>query len=638
MLAGGFLGVDLFFVLSGYLITGLLVREHRRTGGVDLVAFWGRRLRRLLPALVLVLVAVCAATWWAAPPETWAARRADVLWALAYLANWHFVGVGEDYFASYSGASPLRHMWSLSIEEQFYLLWPLVVAGVLWSAARRGRAADRPARPLVAVSTVLVLASATAMALAFEPGAVSRAYYGTDGRVQQLLVGAVLALLLERLLLPGSPTATGASTATGGRRIPVLGLAALAAALVVASDSSPVYYRGGALAFAVLVALVVAGIELDPSGPAARALSWQPLVALGRVSYGVYLWHWPVLVLMPVPRNDILAAALRVAVTLAVSAASYRYVERPVLRGRVPRLGLAPRTTLAASLAAALVVGALAVVSTRLPDPLRAQLADRADTPCPGEATDRLVACVLHQGAPGAPVMMLVGDSTARALAPGLVDQAAHSGSTLVQAAWQRCTPTGLLVVPNGMTEPDAAARACSAGVGAAIAAALRRHRPDVVLVSDFWSHHQALDVGGRRLRPGSPEHAAALRQGFDHLVGQAASGGARTVLLELPPRGDSIGPQVAAGRPAGRDRPPYGGAFVPGFDAMLRDVAASRPADAVAVDVTDLLCPGGRCAAIQDGRLVRSDGVHVTAATSRRLGPLLVERVDAALLPRLGR
>ncbi|HEX8498885.1 MAG TPA: acyltransferase family protein, partial [Actinomycetales bacterium] len=536
VLGGGFLGVDLFFVLSGYLITGLLVREHRRTGGIDLVAFWGRRLRRLLPALLLVLVAVCAATWWAAPPETWAARRADVLWALAYLANWHFVGVGEDYFASYTGASPLRHTWSLSIEEQFYLVWPLVVAGVLRSSARHGR------RALVVVSAGLVLVSATAMALAFAPGAVSRAYYGTDGRVQQLLVGAVLALLLGRAA--AVPSGTLRAVRVG---VPVC-LVVVGAALVVASDSAPTYYRGGALAFAVVVALVVAGIELDPAGPAARALSWAPAAALGRVSYGVYLWHWPVLVLMPVPQNDFLASALRVAVTLALSAASYRYVERPVMLGRVPRLGLAPRRTLAASLVTALAVAALAVGSTRLPGTLQAQLDDRADTPCPGEAVDALVPCVLHQGGPGAETLMLVGDSTARALTPGLVDQAGEQGTTLVQAAWQRCTPTGLLVVPNGMAEPDAAARGCSAGVGSAIDAALREHRPDVVLVSDYWSHHQALEVDGRRLRPGTAEHAAALRAGFDRLVDQVAAAGARTVLLELPPRGDSIGPQVAAG------------------------------------------------------------------------------------------
>lgn len=630
-LPGGFLGVDLFFVLSGYLITGLLLREHQRSGRIDLPAFWGRRLRRLLPALVIVLLAVCAATWWAAPPQTWPARRADVLWTLAYLANWHFVGVGEDYFAAYAGASPLRHTWSLSIEEQFYLVWPLLVAGALWLRRRRARAPDRA--PLLGLSVALVLVSAAAMALAFTPGDVSRAYYGTDGRVQQLLVGAALAAWSHQRRARPLP-----------RLLAPVALLALLAALVLGSDTSPAYYRGGALGFAVLVAVLVHATEATQSTEAttqaqsvtARLLSWRPLAALGRISYGVYLWHWPVLVLLPLPAGwsgtDAPAVALRTAVTLAASVASYVLVERPVLDGRLPGVATSAGRTLAVSAAAAVVVVATAVVSTRLPAGLERQLADRADTACPGEDVGALVSCVLHQGPPGAPVTVLAGDSTARALAPGLAAQAAARGTTLVQAAWQRCTPTGLLVVPNGMEAPDAAARGCAAHVDRALRDAVRRHGATTVVLSDFWSHHQAVLAAGRRLAAGSPAHTAVLRDAYARLVAELRSAGARTALVELPPPGTSVGPFVAAGRPAGRPTTPYGGRFVAGFDAMLREVAATSAGAAVTVRLDDVLCPGGRCDAVQDGRVIRVDGVHVSAATSRRIAPVLLRRVDAAL------
>jgi hypothetical protein len=203
---------------------------------------------------------------------------------------------------------------------------------------------------------------------------------------------------------------------------------------------------------------------------------------------------------------------------------------------------------------------------------------------------------------------------------------------TWVQAAWQRCTPTGLLVVPNGQRTPDAAGTSCARQAPGEIRRALATYRPQTVLVTEFWTHHQTLLVDGHRLRPGTPEHSAALRRAYLRLVDEVAAVGGRTVLIELPPPGLSIGPFVAAGRPAGRATASPGGAFVDGFNAMLRDVVAARPGQAVTVSVTDLLCPHGRCEAVQGGRVVRYDGVHLTAASARRLVPVVVERARAAL------
>ncbi len=334
VLPGGFLGVDLFFVLSGYLITGLLVAEHRRTGRIDLGGFWARRVRRLLPALVAMLLAVCAWVWWAAPPQTWQARRDDVLWTITNLANWHFVSAGEDYFVAYSGASPLRHTWSLSIEEQFYLAWPLLVALMLAVGLRLRRSSGT--RLLAGLAVALVVASAVAMAWSFDPASISRAYYGTDGRVQQLLVGALLAIAVRGRLAGSRPGRRPWAVHAPG----IATLLAVVAAVVLTPDDAPAYYRGGALAFALAGAGLILAVEQNPDGAVGRLLSLAPAVALGRISYAVYLWHWPVLVAVPVVGGPgdpgwWLGQSVRVLVTVVLSGLSYVLIERPVLEGRL---------------------------------------------------------------------------------------------------------------------------------------------------------------------------------------------------------------------------------------------------------------------------------------------------------------
>ena len=229
-LPGGFLGVDIFFVLSGYLITSLLVREYEATRRIKLGEFWARRARRLLPALLLLLVSVSLWVYWYAPVETWMARRRDLLWTLFYGANWHFIETSQDYFAKYTGTSPLLHTWSLAIEEQFYFLWPLA----FFAMARVVRSRRWV---MVAVCIVAAIASATRMATLYGSAGLSRAYYGTDGRAQELLVGVALALV---------PTW---ATSLVRRRSVLTGLGATFALAVgsflfLLRDRTPFYYPG----------------------------------------------------------------------------------------------------------------------------------------------------------------------------------------------------------------------------------------------------------------------------------------------------------------------------------------------------------------------------------------------------------
>ncbi|HET7477408.1 MAG TPA: acyltransferase family protein [Dermatophilaceae bacterium] len=634
VLPGGYLGVDAFFVLSGYLITGLLLAEHGRTGRIDLVAFWGRRVRRLLPAVLLVLLAVAAAVWWFGPVQGWAARRADLWWTLAYAANWHFAASGEDYFAIYTGASPLRHAWSLAVEEQFYLVWPLLTWCLLGlGAAARGR------RRVAAAAAAGVVASAGAMAVLYDPGAPSRAYYGTDGRVQELGLGVALAVLLA-----------------GGRVLPRwagwtgwAGAGVFTAALVLLPDTSPAFYRGGALVVCLAVALVIANVERHPRSRLARVLSVRPLVLLGVISYGVYLWHWPLVVFIPATGTGTagwwLAQVTRTALTLGLATASFTLVERPVREGRAPWVGRSvPRLAVAAA-AASLVVAIAAVGATRLPARYAAQLAEPSDEACPTGA-DGLTACVRVArptqawGPDGADTLVLFGDSTARAMDKGLRSFAAARGLRYVEAAWQRCTPTGLLVVPVGSAEPGAPEQACAEQARSAQLRVLddeRRHgRRPVVLLADFWVHHQPLRVAGEDVPAGTERHDELLRDSYTALVAEVEARGARTVLLTVPSPGPVLGAVVATGRPAGRSPThPLGSANVDGYNDVLRQVADGSHGAAVLVDAADLVCPERRCAALAGDTVVRYDGVHYTAAYARMLLPRLMGEAERRLRER---
>jgi peptidoglycan/LPS O-acetylase OafA/YrhL len=329
---GGFLGVDVFFVLSGFLITSLLLREHRESGRVRLRSFWMRRARRLLPALYLLLGAVLVVELLAHLGAV-TQLRWDALAALGYANNWFLLAHQQSYFVAFAAPDALQHLWSLAVEEQFYVLWPLVAAlGLL-----RRRRALWFVLGAAAVSTLL-------SGLLFDPhGDPSRVYYGTDTHSAGLLVGAGLALLYVRAWPRASrvvePSGRTVRLVCGAG---VASLLALLAAFALLAETQPLVYRGGLLVVALCSACLV-GAVLHPAGRRlAAVLAWRPLRWVGVRSYGIYLWHWPVLVLTSPHGNPgdatVPRVLLQVAASVALAALSFRWLETPIRSGAALRV------------------------------------------------------------------------------------------------------------------------------------------------------------------------------------------------------------------------------------------------------------------------------------------------------------
>jgi peptidoglycan/LPS O-acetylase OafA/YrhL len=328
---GGFLGVDVFFVISGYLITSLLLSDWREHGCIQLGRFYVRRARRLLPALFLMLGVVSLYSL-VFLPDTVVELRGAVIAAVSYVENWHLISDDVSYFVAAGRPSLLRHLWSLAVEEQFYLLWPLLFSLLL---ARWGR----QRRNLLRVILGGALASAVLMAVQYKPyGDPSRVYFGTDTRASTLLIGAALAIIWTPWRL----------TRHTGRHGPlVLDVIALISIVGVvwfflnAGEFEPWMYRGGF----VLIALLSAGLIAATVHPASRL---APFVFglgicrwIGVRSYGIYLWHWPVFMITrphaDIPLTGTPLLAIRIATTFLLAALSYKYVEEPIRHGALGR-------------------------------------------------------------------------------------------------------------------------------------------------------------------------------------------------------------------------------------------------------------------------------------------------------------
>ena len=548
-LANGYIGVDVFFVLSGFLVTSIIVKEHTESGTLRLRRFYARRVRRLLPASVVLVVATCVLSTFVLPKLTRVSLIGDARASLLYVANWHFLGSATDYFADDVQRSPFLHFWSLAVEEQFYFVFPLLLLGLMVLARRRAAAWVVPG------GLGLLLAASLVGQWWVADSNPLRAYYGTDTRLYQLLAGALLATLRHHL--PRGPRWTRAA---GG------GAAATTVLLVVlATDAVDMSVATRGVLAAAVTTLAVACLEVAPGSVPAEVLSTGPMTYLGRISYGTYLWHWPVIVLVGAgwSLQPLEMAALATVVATAVSALSFHLLETPIRRA--PRLDGWPRGVVAVGLASSVLV-AVVVIPVVMENDRRPILAARGpavvvDTAIPGVDMESLAAamaaeppadldiaatdppkfdqtacrvehidgCFLHRGS--GMHLHLIGDSNAMMLVPVLQGLAERYDFTLSVTARLGCPwQLGLEWDP----QDEVLVRNCNTAREEWYGEVLPLLQPDVVLTV-----HVPRDRGSRAdsfFRPGPGQEGdidEVVARTTDTTLDRLRDLGVRTVLLE---------------------------------------------------------------------------------------------------------
>ncbi len=601
--SGGLLGVSTFFTLSGFLITSLLLGEWQETGKIRLAAFWTRRFRRLMPAALLTLTGVALYGALAADPQQLWRLRGDGLASLFYFANWKFLFEGQAYEELFGRPSPVQHFWSLSIEEQFYFVFPL-----LFFALVRGLGGSR-ARLAGALAAFAAGSLALTAWLHQPEQASTRVYYGTDTRAAELLIGAVLAIglapLREKSDVPAPPWLTGA------------GFAGLSLSLwfwATASPGSGWLFEGGLGLVALASAAWIAAATRP--GLLARGLAFEPLRLLGVISYGVYLIHWPVYLWLDARHTGLDGAslfALRVGMTLVLASVSYRYLEQPIRSGRwLP----GPTVWKAAPVALALVAAMLLGVTQNLVVPRTIQHPLLGGSPMPPPRS---------AGGVELPRAIIFGDSVASTLGEGLERWGRHT---------QRANVWNLASYGCGLTHGSGAIDNTNAFGGEGRCGRgvdwwrvqLDAFRPDVVYVMvGIW------DLRDRRLpewtqvrAPGDPIFDEWLLGEFELAVDTLLSSGARIVWLTYP----CISPDPGAGIVLG----PLGNtaALDPARLAhlnrvLLPELMKRRPGRIELVDIDARVCPGGVFRSEVEGVAdARPDGVHFSLPAADRLATLL--------------
>ncbi|WP_017665354.1 acyltransferase family protein [Porphyrobacter sp. AAP82] len=588
LLPGGFAGVDIFFVISGYLITAIILRELAE-GRFTLLAFWERRARRIVPALAAMLIATLAAAWAVMTPEDFARFAKALVAASVFASNVHFAG-GTGYFDGVEGALPLLHTWTLGVEEQFYLLFPLMVL-----AAWRWRRAA--VLPMIATAGLASLALALLLAVWLAPRMPLAAFYLLPTRMWELMLGALCAAL------PRAPRANG--------RLAAGGVALVATGFAVIGPATPA--PGPAF---LLPTLGTALVLLFACGETrtGRALAWPPLAGLGLISFGLYLWHQPVLALAgyvhfgPLPPLVLVAA---IALALALAAASWRWIEQPVRHRRMLERPALLAGVCAAALAVPLAAGALGFARVLLP-------ASAAEAQLLGALRPAGADNTVIVPASGRPAFVLYGDS--------------HSGQYL--AAAEARLGTGALLSEAGCLAADgitnwhpatAKGRTCTAQVRKLIEL-IRERRISTLIWAQRWDRDLLDAASGAALGASSGSGEAALRAGLLRTIDRLPPG-TRVILIGNAPTSAAGGAAVAQGwlrcRAWRNTACPesYPATLAEGrkVSAMLRALAASDPRITY-VDAAAPLCPDGRCLLMQEGRLNHWDANHLASHAAARV------------------
>ena len=573
-LRAGWVGVDLFMALSGFLITGVLVRELEIDGRVRFARFWARRARRLFPALLLVVAFVAVVS--AVQPTGWTIPTPREAWgALTYSSNWLRLGESRSYWQMFDAPSAFDHLWSLAIEEQFYLVWPVVLFAAWRWRGRRGAT--------IAAAVGLVLAGATQVILIRSGATIERVYVGTDTRAPAFLAGALCFMIRPNVI---------AWSMLARRWLTLGSVSILVVACFVFDGESTNVYQGPLLVVSLAGALLVTLTSTFASPTMAlRPLFDRPWRAIGRWSYGIYLVHWPVILLIGVDRwSAPVRLGLAMTISTVVAAASYEFFERPVLDRGIPRRAV-PIAVLAF---AAVVVATAATVESRVPEVTDDDIA-ALGRPLPTPTRSPLESSDAER-------VLVVGDSVIF----GMVDELVAFGRSVNLEVAVRSAPGC-----TTSTRRDDQNNAFSLDLCASIRAGLRddveRFQPDRVVVF-YGGTWDPFVWDGARYSPCSEAGQLRMREGVDALMTDL--GPDAEIEIVIPP-------QMAGA---------YGPEAEGAAECYARVYLATAGATFVRLD--EYVCPvdASECADTVDGVELRHDGLHYSPAGIDVVVPMLLD------------
>jgi peptidoglycan/LPS O-acetylase OafA/YrhL len=643
-LAGGYVGVDVFFVISGFLITRLLLGEMERRGTVSLRGFYARRAKRLLPLSALLLAAVGVLSVTIFSPLRATETSGDIIASALYVANWHFAAQSVDYFAQGLEPSPVLHLWSLAIEEQFYLVWPGLMLAVTWWFRRKKRAV----RPALIATVVIVFAASLTAGILLTDQTPAAAYFSTFGRAWELALGAMLALLGVVKLPRRAAAAIG-----------WLGLGAIVYASLAFTATTPFPGVAALIPTFGAAALILAGssIYAQRAGAPAWLLSLRPVRHIGRVSYSWYLWHWPFLVFAAALFGPLSVAAglAVVAVAWVPSVLSHWLIEDPVRRARsLARLPnrailLGAACTGIAVLSGVLVSnvqptfktakvsevkGAAALpeqprpqqtASAVRPNPLRAR-ADRSrmfyDGCLVGIEGTNSNRC-LYGNPRGKHTVVLFGDSHAMQYFPPIEALAEQEGWRLIALTKAECSP-GEVEIRSMVADREYSQ--CDVWRQSALKRIEEGGRSVTVVMSGDTAY-SAYGENGEELT--GTANAEALQQGYEKTLRRIQAAGATAVVIRDTPASSQDVPSCVS-----EDLQHLESCAFPQPREWDRDFDA-RAADSVPgahlIDLTAEICPSELCRAVIGNALVYRDKSHLTATFSRTLLPWIATGLKEA-------